>query len=156
MFISLPNEQAFGVAQMWLPLQIPAWNKEYICACSAAALQPTSSFGSCLLMLAPVFCLWFLSPDKMQLSISGLTLYQPSTTRKTRATEALVHYPSANCATGIGFVNGVSLFLLRVQLATYTGFYQEVDHNSQLQHKLFTVILFLKLLNTHRKISVKK
>lgn len=63
MFISLPNEQAFGVVQTWLPLQIPDGNKKYIYAYSATTLQLTS-----LLMLAPVFCVWLLLPDKMQLN----------------------------------------------------------------------------------------
>lgn len=83
MLISLPNEQAFGAAWMWLPLHIPAWNKECVCACCAAILQLTSSSDPHLLMAAPVSCLWSLFPDEKQLSISSLTLHQPSSTGKT-------------------------------------------------------------------------
>jgi len=85
-----------------------------------------------------------------------LTFHQPSSARKTRATEALVHYTPDNCVARIGFVDGISLLLLKVQLATYTGFHQEVDQKSQPQHKHFTVVLFLNLLDMYRKFSIKK
>lgn len=92
MFISLPNEKAFGAASMQLRLQILVWNKECIYTFCAATFQMTSSSSdSYLLMLAPVFCIRFLLPEKIQLSISGLTLHQPSSMRKMRATEAVVH-----------------------------------------------------------------
>lgn len=84
MFISLPNEKAFEAARMWLPLHIPAWNKECVYACCAATLQLTSPSDSHLLMVAPVSCLWSLFPEEEQVSISGLTLHQPSSTSRTR------------------------------------------------------------------------
>lgn len=151
MFISLPNEQAFEAAWMWLPLHIPAWNKECVYACCAAALQLTSSSDTHLLMVAPVSCLWSLFPEEKQITISSLTLHQPSSTGKTRLPLPLCQLWHLNW-----FWGWYSCCLLRVLLATYAGFQQEGDLLPQPQHKLFTMVLFLNLLNTYRKFSVKK
>lgn len=53
MSLSLPNEQAYGVAQMQLPLQITNGNSGCTYACSANTLQLTVSPASHLMMLAP-------------------------------------------------------------------------------------------------------
>lgn len=53
MSLSLPNEQACGVAQMQLPLHITNGNSGCTYACSATTLQLTVSPASHLMMLAP-------------------------------------------------------------------------------------------------------
>lgn len=80
MLIRLPNEQAFGVACVWLPCLEQGVCKCLPCSCSPAA----QLLRLCLLMVAPLTCLWSLFPDEKQLSIPSLTLHQLSSTGKMR------------------------------------------------------------------------